>query len=321
MASPSEQPRPEQPRSLIIDTDPGVDDALAILMALAQPGCNVVGITTTAGNVPLSDATRNTLALLEYAGRADIPVYRGAARPVQGRFAYARHVHSATGLTYPLPKPETPARDGAAVPFLNRALRASPGRLTVVALGPLTNLTRLHRRHPGALARAERIVVMGGAVETAGNATPHAEFNFYSDPTAAREIMESGLPITLIDLRACRQVFFSRQEAETVHSADRLGILAINLLRGWFDSDPARTGFHLYDPLAMLALSHPEVLRLQSVTMSVEDSTTSEDPQRWGKCNIVAAGGGPISVAAPDGVNSAAALAAIRELLSWQIRG
>jgi len=191
---------------VIVDTDPGVDDAVAILMLLADPMCEFVGITTTAGNVPLSRSTRNTLALLEYAGRLDIPVCRGAARPIRGRYAYARHVHSAAGLTRRLPDPSTRPSETGAIPFLERTLMDADSPVTIIALGPLTNLARLWRRNPSALRSADRIVVMGGAVNSEGNATAHAEFNFYSDPTAARIIFESGLPLTLIDLAACRQV-------------------------------------------------------------------------------------------------------------------
>lgn len=305
---------------VIIDTDPGVDDAIAILMALANPSIEIVGITTTAGNVPLAPATRNTLALLEYAGRIDIPVHKGAARPVRGRFAYARHVHTATGLTHRLPEPSIGVANTPAVRYLNRTLRASPGEVTILALGPLTNLARLNRRHPSALARAKGIVVMGGAVGTPGNASPHAEFNFYSDPSAAREVMGSGLPVTLIDLGACRQVYVSREDAEAASSPNRIGALAANLIKGWFGLDASRTMFHLYDPLAMLAMSHPEVLTLTSVDLHVEDSQSSDAPDRWGYCHVTDNRAGPVSVATPEGVDIEAALNTIWDLLEWPMR-
>ena len=300
---------------VIIDTDPGVDDAIAILMGLANPDIRILGFTTTAGNVPLSHAIRNTLALLEYAGRTDIPVHKGAARPVRGRYAYARQVHTATGLTHRLPAPSIEVSYPGAVRYLNDALRAAPGEITIIALGPLTNLARLNRRHPSALGRAKDIIVMGGAVRTSGNATPHAEFNFYSDPTAAREIIGLGLPITLIDLAACRQVYLSRDRGLRSKSQSRLGSLASDLLKGWYHLDETRARFHLYDPLAMLAVSHPEVLTLSSVELRVADSETTEDAERWGHCEVVSDHGGPVSVAPPEGVDSQAALAAISKLL------
>lgn len=302
---------------VIVDTDPGVDDAVAILMLLANPTCEILGFTTTAGNVPLARSTSNTLALLEYVDRLDVPVYRGAARPVRGRFAYARHVHSVSGLTRRLPDPSARPSEIGAVRFMERALIDARRPVTVIALGPLTNLARLWRRNPTALQSAERIVVMGGAVHTEGNATPHAEFNFYSDPTAARIVMESGLTITLIDLAACRQVFISRDQAQQVRSAGRLGTLAAELLHGWFARDPARQKFNLYDPLAALAVTHPHVVELDGMTMTVVDSDVTDDAAMWGKCEVVDANQGPTLVAAPDRVDNGAAQSAIQRLLEW----
>ena len=303
---------------VILDTDPGVDDAIAILMALACPELNVIGLTTTAGNVPLARATRNALAILEHVGRTEIPVFKGAARPVRGRYAYARHVHSASGLTRRLPDPTIAPSETPAVSFLAQSLLDNPGEIAVIALGPLTNLARLLRRHPAALRAARGIVVMGGAVNTPGNASAHAEFNFYSDPTAARLVIESGIPLTLIDLAACRQVYLSDDQVPPAPIANTLGKLASEMLNGWFRKDPTRRRFHLYDPLTILAVTHPHVVRLQSVAMTVADSDTTDDPALWGKCRVTDAADGPVSLATPNGVDSRAALAAISELLQWE---
>ena len=315
MADPS--PPAAAPVPVIIDTDPGVDDALAILMALAHPGFNVIGITTTGGNVPLARATRNALALLEYAGRGDIPVHRGAARPLAGRYPYAREVHSAAGLTYPLPKPTLAAADTPAVPFLADTLTALPGAVTIIALGPLTNLARLLRQRPDALPSAARVVIMGGAVDTPGNITPQAEFNFYSDPAAARLVLESGIPATLIDLAACRQVYFARDESDRIAAGSRLGQLAARLLAGWFRKDPARQRFHLYDPLAIIAAVDPSLLSLHPATIAVDDASVSDDAALWGRCRIINPTVGPIAIADPEGMDAPAALDSIRRLLSW----
>lgn len=308
---------PNLPQPVIIDTDPGVDDAIAILMALADPGLRVLGLTATAGNVPLARAARNALALLEYAGRGDIPTHQGAARPLHGRYPYARHIHSPSGLTARLPEPTLTPSATPAVPFLAHTLTAMPGTVTLIALGPLTNLARLLRRHPDALPSAARLIVMGGAVDTPGNATPHAEFNFYSDPAAARLVIASGIPLTLIDLAACRQVYLPRSGLDNIKSGGRLGELAARLLAGWFAKDPARQRFHLYDPLAVIAAVAPDALPLRTVTLEIDDPETTGDASRWGQCRVVNQNAGPISVAAPDGVNAPAALAAIRRLLEW----
>lgn len=309
---------PDRSIPVVVDTDPGVDDAVAILMLLSDSRFDVRGFTTTAGNVPLARSTRNTLALLEYAERADIPVCRGAARPLRGRFAYARQIHSASGLTRRLREPDLTASDTKAIPFLAETLTKGPGRITVIALGPLTNLARLWKRNPAALRSAARIIVMGGAVDTHGNATPHAEFNFYSDPTAAKVIFDAGLPLTLIDLAACRRVAISRAQTERIRSSGRLGTLAAELLAGWFARDTSRQEFYLYDPLAILAATHPQLIGLHSISMRVFDSDDTDDPEMWGKCGVIDANHGPTQVAAPDRVDSAGAWAAINDLLDWE---
>lgn len=301
----------------MIDTDPGVDDAIALLMALSCPQLDVIGLTTTAGNVPIGPATRNALAILESVGRTDIPVARGATRPMRGRFAYARHVHSAEGLTHPLPPPASRASDAGAVQFLAQTLRANPGAVSVVALGPLTNLARLHRDHPTVLSLAKRLLVMGGAVQAAGNVTPNAEFNFYSDPTAARLVIESGIPLTLIDLAPCRQVFLTRPDVAGARPSTAAGGLAENLLAGWFGQDATRERFCMYDPLTLVAAVNPGAIKFRSMTLAVEDSTTTDDRNQWGRCRVLDETGGPIRVAECGGVDVLTSLRVIRELLGW----
>ena len=310
-------PHPPVPEPVVIDTDPGVDDAIALLMALSCPQIDVVGLTTTAGNVPIGPATRNALAILESVGRVDVPVARGATRPIRGRYAYARHVHSAEGLTHPLPPPTLRTTDTDAVQFLSETLRANPGAVTVIALGPLTNLARLHRDQPSVLPLAKRLLVMGGAVQTPGNVTPHAEFNFYSDPTAARMVIESGVPITLIDMAPCRQVFLTREDVLAARPSTDVGVLAERIMAGWFGQGPTRERFNMYDPLTLVAAVDPHAIAFRSVTMTVDDSMTTDDSDLWGRCRLLDETGGPIRVAQPGGVDVAASLRLIRELLGW----
>ena len=310
-------PRTIVPEPVVIDTDPGVDDAIALLMALASPRLDVVGLTTTAGNVPIGPATRNALAILESVGRTDIPVARGATRPIRGRFAYARHVHSAEGLTHPLPPPEIRTSDTSAVQFLSETLRTHPGEVTLIALGPLTNLARLHRDQPSVLGLAKRVIVMGGAVGIPGNVTPHAEFNFYSDPTAARLVIESGVPLSLIDMAPCLQVFLTRDDVAAARPSTAEGILAEQLLAGWFRLDDTRERFNMYDPLTLVAAVCPEAIKFRPATMTVDDSVTTDDSTLWGRCRVLDETGGPIRVAEPGGVDVATSLRVIRELLGW----
>ena len=207
--------------------------------------------------------------------------------------------------------------DTGAVNFLSQTLRANPGAVTVIALGPLTNLARLHRDHPTVLPLAKRLLVMGGAVQTSGNITPHAEFNFYSDPTAARLVMESGIPLTLIDMAPCRQVFLTSDDVAGARPSSAAGILAERLLAGWFRQGATRERFNMYDPLTLVAAIAPHAIKLRSVTMTVDDSTTTDDSLLWGRCRVLDENDGPVRVAEPAGVDVQTSLRVIRELLGW----
>ena len=254
---------------LIIDTDPGVDDAIAILMAMAASEIEILGLTTVGGNVPLARATRNALSLLQAASRSDIPVAKGASRPLRGKFAYAPHFHGPGGLSQRLPDPANgPVEDGA-VKFLYDQLTGERGEAVLVALGPLTNLAMLLRERPIALEQAKQIVVMGGAVNTPGNITPEAEFNFYCDPVAADIVLSSRLPITMVDLAACRQVKISREQALDLKSATPLGRLMLDMLQGWFHREPSREEFEFCDPLAMAIALHPAIATATKVDLDV----------------------------------------------------
>ena len=258
-----------QPIQLIIDTDPGVDDAIAILMAMAASEIEILGLTTVGGNVPLARATRNALSLLQAASRSDIPVAKGASRPLRGKFAYAPHFHGPGGLSQRLPDPANgPVEDGA-VKFLYDQLTGERGEAVLVALGPLANLAVLLRERPIALEQAKQIVLMGGAVNTPGNVTPEAEFNFYCDPVAADIVLSSRLPITMVDLAACRQVKINREQALGLKSATPLGRLMLDMLQGWFHREPSREEFEFCDPLAMAIALHPAIATATKVDLDV----------------------------------------------------
>lgn len=263
---------------IVIDTDPGVDDAIAILMALACPAFETVGLTTVGGNVPLARGTRNALALLEYAGREDIPVAAGAARPYRGRFRHSYRFHTPTGIGRRLPDPKTRPVDIGAVEFLAGALDHAPCGLTIIALGPLTNLALLLERYPESLKRLNSLVVMGGAVDVPGNTTASAEFNIHSDANAANLVLSRVSPITLVELGACRQAAITREDAETLRSNDRLGRLALQILANWFGRDQGRQRFEFYDPLTVAAAINPEVMTVRKTGLRVE----LEDPGLFG---------------------------------------
>ena len=296
---------------LIIDTDPGVDDAIAILMALAAPRVDVVALTTVGGNVPRARATRNALALLQAAGRADIPVSRGAARPRTGRFQPSVAFHGPGGLSVRLPEPAHPPVSETAVELLHRTITSEPGRTTIMALGPLTNLSRLEDLHPGSLSQAANVVVMGAAVEATGNVTPRAEFNFYSDPLAAAHVVGLNIPVTLADLAACRQVGVSREQTVGISAEAPLGNLALQILQGWFDQNQGRQRFEFYDPLAVALALDPEVATMRQLSLGVG----TEADEHWGETTVV---GDPGTVSVAHQVDAYRFFALLGELFAWR---
>ena len=297
---------------VIIDTDPGVDDAIAILMALALPSVKVEGITVVGGNVPHARGLRNAMALLDFVGRSDIPVHRGSSRPLSGRFASAQHFHGTSGLTRRLPEPVTQPSAQPAVDFLSEQLGNHPGEITLMAIGPLTNLARLERQHSGALSRAASLVIMGGAVDSPGNITPHAEFNFHCDPLAAREVMNSGAPLTLVDLAACRQVTMSRETAMGLQSSNHLGRLSLEIIQNWFKADEERESMLFYDQIAMAAAFDPDVITTRQVTLAVETEGREAGASR--------ATAGEGSVRLVERVNVERLMTLVGEWLGWSRR-
>src|SRR3954471_10426209 len=183
---------------VIIDCDPGHDDAIALLLALASPEITLLGVTTVHGNQTLEKTTANALRVLDLAGRADIAVAAGADRPLVRELTVASHVHGDSGLDGPaLPPPSRAAGAEEAVDFMARAIDASPAPVTLVPTGPLTNVARLLARTGG--ANVERVVLMGGSIAE-GNMTPAAEFNIWADPEAAQIVFEAGLDTTMVGL-------------------------------------------------------------------------------------------------------------------------
>ena len=295
---------------LLIDTDPGVDDAIAILLALAAPQVEVAGLTTLGGNVPRARATRNALALLQAAGRPDIPVAAGAARPRSGRFTPSVAFHGPGGLSVRLPEPTGKAVPENAVEFLRASLYADPDEVTLAALGPLTNLSRLEQGHPGTLSQAADVVIMGGAVGSRGNVTPSAEFNFHSDPLSADHVLSLGVPVTLADLAACRQVGISREEADGIRAGSAIGYLALRMLKGWFARDPERRRFEFYDPLAVALALDPALATVRKIGLSVDTAPG----EHWG-ASLITGEPGPVSLAMA--VDAQRFFALVTELFDW----
>lgn len=192
------------PLRLLIDTDPGVDDAIALLMALRYPGARVEAITVVAGNVGLEHTVRNARYVVEWC-EADVPVYAGAAHALLREARRADHVHGNDGLGNLGLRPRNPEpTPGHAVDAIIDLIADNPGAITLVTLGPLTNIALALRKEPRIAALVRRVVMMGGAANTTGNVTPAAEFNIWADPEAARIVFRAGLPLTMVGIEICR---------------------------------------------------------------------------------------------------------------------
>ncbi len=278
-------------KKVLIDADPGTDDALALIAALNSPEMDVLGVTTVGGNASLADTTRNALRLLDHLG-SDLPVSRGSARPLRGRFEYAYHFHGAAGLGVRLPGPRTAATAVGAVERIVGAASEYRGALTLIALGPLTNVARAMRSNPRLAGWIAEVVVMGGAVEVPGNVTPHAEFNVYNDPEAAHEVLTSGTPVRLIGLDVTMKLRLDRAGKPWAAGGSVSAKLANRVLAGWFETHPGDSLYHLHDPLAVAAVVEPDLLGYGSARMAVE----TEDTGRRGKTSAVY-GDGPARVA------------------------
>src|SRR6185437_10051365 len=212
---------------ILVDCDPGHDDAIALLLALASPEVELVGVTTVAGNSTLDKTTANALRVLEFAGRGDVPVAAGAAQPLVRARDVAAHVHGETGLDGPdLPPPAGEPIAAHAVSFLAEQIRARDGAITLIPIGPLTNVALLLALEPD--VRPERIVLMGGSVGE-GNRTPAAEFNIWADPEAARRVFESGIDITMIGLDVTHQALVTDADAEAMRGLGKVGKVAAEL--------------------------------------------------------------------------------------------
>ena len=252
---------------ILIDCDPGHDDAIAILLALASPEVELVGITTVFGNQTLEKTTTNALRVLELAGRPDVPVAAGADRPLRRPLAVADHVHGESGLDGPvLPPPRAEPRREHAVDFL--AERIAPG-VVLVPTGPLTNVALLLDRHPE--ARPDRIVLMGGAIGP-GNITPSAEFNVWADPDAAARVFSSGLDVTMVGLDVTHRALFDSARAERLRAAGRVGRTVAELLDFYGRFHRERYGWDgspIHDAVAVAHVVRPGLLELVERRVSV----------------------------------------------------
>jgi len=269
------------PRKIIIDTDPGQDDAVAILLALASPDeINVLGVTAVAGNVPLPLTQKNARIVCELAGKPDTLVFAGCDAPLVRKLVTAEHVHGKTGLDGPqMSDPTMPLQDQHAVEYIIETLRAhDAGTITLCPLGPLTNIATAFKNAPDIIEKVQEIVLMGGAYFQVGNITPAAEFNIYVDPEAAKIVFDSGVPIVVMPLDVTHKALTTRARVEAFRA---LGTKVGDMVAAWtdfferFDKEKyGSEGAPLHDPCVIAYLIQPDLFTGRHVNVEIE--TVSE---------------------------------------------
>jgi purine nucleosidase len=265
------------PRKIIIDTDPGQDDAVAILLALASPEeMTVLGITAVAGNVPLPLTQKNARIVCELAGKVDVPVFAGCDAPIKRKLVTAEHVHGKTGLDGPpMADPVMPLQSQHAVDFIIETLRREPaGTVTLCPLGPLTNIAVAFQKAPDVVARVQEIVLMGGAYFEVGNITPAAEFNIYVDPEAAEIVFKSGVPLVVMPLDVTHKALTTKARVDAFRT---MGTRVGDMVASWTDFferfDVAKYGSQgapLHDPCVIAYLIRPELFSGRHINVEIE---------------------------------------------------
>ena len=269
------------PRKIIIDTDPGQDDAVAILLALASPDeIDVLGVTAVAGNVPLPLTQKNARIVCELAGKPDTLVFAGCDAPLVRKLVTAEHVHGKTGLDGPqMADPAMPLQDQHAVEYIIETLRAhDAGTITLCPLGPLTNIATAFKNAPGIIEKVQEIVLMGGAYFQVGNITPAAEFNIYVDPEAAKIVFDSGVPIVVMPLDVTHKALTTRSRVDAFRA---MGTKVGDMVAAWtdfferFDKEKyGSEGAPLHDPCVIAYLIQPDLFTGRHVNVEIE--TVSE---------------------------------------------
>lgn len=264
-------------RKIIIDTDPGQDDAVAILLALGSPAeLEILGIVAVAGNVGLAQNAKNALKVVELSGKTDTPVYAGCEHPMRRKLVTAEQVHGKTGLDGPdLPDPKIKLREQHGVDFIIDTLRREPtGTVTLCALGPLTNLAMAFIKAPDITARIKEIVLMGGGLFEGGNTTPAAEFNIYVDPEAADVVFHSGVPITVVPLDLTHFMLSTKARVERFRAlGNKTGIATAQMLEFFERFDEQKYGWEggpLHDPCVIAFLLKPELFKGKHVNIAIE---------------------------------------------------
>jgi purine nucleosidase len=263
------------PHRVVLDTDPGIDDSLAILLALASPEVDLAGVSVTGGNCSLADGVRNALNVLAIAGRTDVPVCPGVALPLIRPPFTAPETHGDTGLGYArLPaSPVGPAPEHG-IDLIVREIMAAPGQVTLVAVAPLTNVALAIRKEPRIVQAVREVIIMGGALRADGNTTSLAEFNFFVDPHAAHIVLTSGLPITLLPWDITREVMLTQADIDRLLEVESpISRFVADATRFYIEFHQACFGYagcSINDPAALALAFMPELARTEPMHVAVE---------------------------------------------------
>ncbi len=261
------------PQPVILDVDPGHDDAVAIMMACGSPGLDLLAVTTVAGNATLPKTTRNALRVLSLIGHTGVPVAAGASGPLARELRTAEDIHGESGMDGPeIPEATFEADERGAVELVADTLGGASEPVALIPVGPLTNIAALLRRHPELKGKISRVSLMGGSIGL-GNTTPAAEFNIYVDPEAAREVFESGLPITMSGLDITHQAGAGSDERERLRATGRVGGVVAGFLDYFAATYERVFGFDappLHDPVAVAAVLEPGLLKTRPMRVDIE---------------------------------------------------
>jgi len=261
---------------IILDTDPGIDDALALFLAFASPEIRLEAITTVSGNVHVDLTTRDALALLELAGHPDIPVARGSDRPLVRQPVTADYVHGHNGLGgIELPEPKLQPVSQHALDLIIEKIMAAPQEITLVPIGPLTNIALALRKEPRIAQYVREVVIMGGALRVPGNVTPGAEFNIYADPHAAHIVLQAGWPLRLVTLDVTTKTLLQREQVQALSSSTGSPVTGfiqqvVGNFLDTFGQPRGITAFQMHDPLCLAAAFQPELITWEPAYVDVE---------------------------------------------------
>lgn len=265
------------PKRILIDTDPGIDDSLAILLALASPEVKLEALTVVSGNCSAQQGVINALSVLELAGASHIPVAQGVPVPLVQPLFVAPETHGELGIGYAqLPRPETAPDPRHAVDLIIETLLASPGEISLVPIGPLTNLAMAIRKQPQIVSAVKEVILMGGAIRAGGNTTPLAEFNVFCDPHAAHIVFHSGMPITLVPLDVTYQAILTQNDVDTLleiaSPISRFVAEATRFYMEFHDTYQHIKGCVINDPLALALTFAPYLVKTEDLYVDVDIS-------------------------------------------------